>query len=112
MTTGTINFWPQFIEPILKGQKIQTRRRGIKRGYVVGQQLLAHNSETGQPFALLEVKRVFIQKIADMSEQEAIHDGFVSKADFIDCIQGIYEGLTLEEPITVVEFSLIAAVNA
>ncbi|MFZ2619272.1 MAG: ASCH domain-containing protein, partial [Alphaproteobacteria bacterium] len=77
----TVGFKPEYVPLILAGTKTQTRRRGVKH-YAVGQCLTAQNSATGEAFAVLEVTRVFPQYFAEMTDADAVKDGFPNRALF------------------------------
>ena len=101
-----ILFQPRFIEPILTGQKTQTRRKGKKRWNVGA----IHQCKTllfGEPFARVKILDVRRERLGDISFEDAQREGFLSPVGFsatwID-IHGVFDA---DEEVWVVEFEAL-----
>jgi len=79
-----ITFDKRFVPLILSGIKTQTRRiwrhgPKVKEGRIYQ----ARVRRFDPPFAMLKVKRVWRQKLGEMTNEEARAEGFVSRLDFV-----------------------------
>jgi len=77
-------FKPEFVEPILRGSKTQTRRiwrRGprVKPGGIYQ----ARTKLFGKPFALLKVTRIWKERLGDISDEDARAEGFTDRESFL-----------------------------
>lgn len=103
-------FKNEHIQMILDGKKTQTRRTWkvckVKVGglYKCKKELLSKDC-----FAKIKVNKLFKQKLCDMSEEDAIKEGYSSKKDYFDVFQKIYkiDPLTYDNEVYVVEFELV-----
>ncbi|MCS7143623.1 MAG: ASCH domain-containing protein [Archaeoglobaceae archaeon] len=99
-----INFESEFIQPILKGIKKTTIRKGI-RSYPVGRVVeLTVDSKT---FAFARVKKVIVKRISELSDMDAKLDGFRDKEELLNALKKIYGEIDDSDFITVVHFELI-----
>jgi hypothetical protein len=75
-------FKPEFVEPILSGQKTQTRRLHNHQRRVGS----IHNCQinfSSKPFCRVLITRAFKQRIIDISEADACKEGFSSREEFL-----------------------------
>ncbi len=104
MEQRRINFDSEFVSAIVNGRKVTTVRKGIKR-YPVGRivDLTANN----QPFARARVDRVVVKRVKELTERDALLDGFESREELIDALKKIYGNVEDEELVTVVHFTVV-----
>ena len=67
----------------MSGRKTQTRRlhKNLRK---VGSRQACKCDFLGKPFCFVIIKRCFLQKIGDVSEDDILKEGFASNQDFID----------------------------
>lgn len=99
----------EHVAPILRLDKIQTRRRG-KRRWKVGSIHQAKLNYFSKPFAKLEIVSVYQERLGDISEDDARREGYPSVALYIEAFKRIYGDWDPDEIVWVVNFKLIAAV--
>ena len=104
MEQRRINFDSEFVSAIVNGRKVTTVRKGIKR-YPVGRivDLTANN----RPFARARVDRVVVKRVKELTERDALLDGFESREELIDALKKIYGNVEDEELVTVVHFTVV-----
>ena len=98
-----ILFQPRFIEPILTGQKTQTRRKGKKRWNVGA----IHQCKTEifeEPFAYIKILDVKRERLGDITLANACSEGFTSTAGFGQGWYDIHGSFKEDEEVWVVEF--------
>ena len=96
-------FKPRFIEPILSGQKTQTRRKGKKR-WNVGAIHQCRTSRFGEPFAHVKILDVRRERLGKISPADAHAEGFKDNFAFWDAWAEIHGGMNGSEEVWVVEF--------
>ncbi len=67
-----ILFKPQHVEPILRGRKTQTRRGWKRRRAVPGSIHDARTAMFGEPFARLRIRRVWQERLGDISAADVL----------------------------------------
>jgi len=98
-----INFDAEFVEKIINGEKITTVRKGIK-SYPVGR--IVELTSDGKRFALAKVKKVVVKRVRELTDEDAIRDGFKSRNELISALKRIYGDLRDDEFVTVVHFEV------
>lgn len=98
-----INFDAEFVEKIINGEKITTVRRGIK-SYPVGR--IVELTSDGKRFAIAKVKKVVVKRVRELTDEDAIRDGFKSRNELISALKRIYGDLRDDEFVTVVHFEV------
>lgn len=102
-----ILFKPQFIQPILKGRKTQTRRVGKKR-WNVGS---VHMAKTGllceDPFARLRITGVRRSLLGWITHEEAEKEGFDCVADFNHAWRQIHGEWSPKQEVWVIDFEVM-----
>jgi hypothetical protein len=98
-------FKKDLLEMVISGAKTQTRRRHKnllkeKQKYVVKRNWY-ENTEY-----YIQIKKVYPQKLSDVSEEEAHKEGFSSLDEFRDAWIRINGSWDLDEVVTVYEFEL------
>lgn len=91
---------PEFIEPILRGDKTTTVRSGA-RSYPLGPAVL---NSTGSEVEV-RIIRVRVTKVSTLTEQDAIRDGFDTLDSLRQRLRDFYPDLMDESTITIVEFN-------
>ncbi len=102
--SNSINFDGKFVDMILEGKKRSTIRKGIKiykRGVVV--ELTAE----GKSFGKARITKVVVKRVSELSDSDAIRDGFTSKEELLDELKRIYGGIDEDEFITVIHFEFV-----
>ena len=100
-----ILFKKRFIEPILSGEKTQTRRTGKKR-WNVGSVHQARLSYYSKPFARLRILDVRRERVGDISEADAKAEGVGSVEEFVRLWPEINGEWDPDLEVWVVEFEL------
>lgn len=79
-----ILFKPRFVEPILSGQKTQTRRVGTRRWNVGAvHQVQTRMLDNSSVFARVRVLDVYREMVSAISEGDAVAEGFSSREEFV-----------------------------
>ncbi len=99
-----INFDSEFVDRIINGEKITTVRRGIK-SYPVGR--IVELTANGQRFALAKVKKVVVKRVRELTDEDAVRDGFKSREELISALKRIYGDIRDDEFVTVVHFEVV-----
>lgn len=100
-----INFDAEFVPSILSGAKKTTIRKGI-RSYPVGKAVeLTVNSK---PFAIAKVRKVVVKRVSEISDEDAVVDGFSGREELIKALKKIYGEINESDFVTIVHFELIS----
>lgn len=101
-----ILFKPEHVEPILRGQKTQTRRIG-KRRWKVGSIHQAKLNYKPEFFASLQIKNIREEKLGDILEQDATAEGYKDATEYKDAFKRIYGYWDDDLVVWVVEFQKV-----
>lgn len=102
-------FTPDLAALVLSRRKTQTRRMRAARPCVPGS---THQCYTrppwmqGRPFAEIAVGEVRRERVADISEADAVAEGFASRAAFLTAIVRLYGEAAVDAECWVVAFVL------
>lgn len=99
-----INFDEEFVPAILSRAKRTTIRKGI-RSYPVGK--LVELTVNSKPFAMARIKKVVVKRVSELSDEDAIEDGFYGKEELLKALKKIYGEISDSEFVTIVHFELI-----
>ena len=99
-----INFDSDYISSIINGRKKTTIRKGI-RSYPVGR--LVELTANGERFAFAKIKKVVVKRVSELTDEDAIVDGFQSRKDLIRALKRIYGDIDEKEFVTIVHFELV-----
>ena len=102
-----LTFKREFVAPILQGRKWQTRR--LHRPRVrVGEVYACRVGRFGEPFARVRVTALRVQRLSEVSEEEARAEGSGSREEFLAVFRRIYGLSPADDPeVWVVEFELV-----
>lgn len=99
-----INFDEEFVPAILSGAKRTTIRKGI-RSYPVGK--VVELTVNSKPFAMAKVKKVVVKRVSELSDEDAIVDGFCGKDELLKALKKIYGEISDSEFVSIVHFELL-----
>jgi hypothetical protein len=99
-----INFDAEYVKDILEGKKITTVRKGIK-SYPVGK--MVELTVNYKPFAKAKVLKVVVKRVKELTDEDAVKDGFNSKEELISALQRIYGEINENDFVTIVHFELV-----
>lgn len=107
-----ILFRREHVEPILAGIKVQTRRTWEKPRARVGTVHLAKTKMLStEYFARLEILAVYPERLGDISEEDAIAEGYPSRAAYLQAFARINRQTVgddfFEQPVYVVRFRVV-----
>lgn len=105
-----INFDRQYVEPIIKGEKKTTIRKGIKlnllkKGKETGN--IADLVAEGEKFAQAKITKVIVKRADELTDEDAILDGFHNLEELMSALQDIYGELNGRELITIIHFDVV-----
>ncbi len=104
MEQRRINFDSKYVSAIVNGKKVTTIRKGIKR-YPVGR--VIDLTVDNEPFARAKVDKVIVKRVKELTDIDALLDGFKSREELIDALKMIYGNVNEEEFVTVVHFTVV-----
>ncbi|WP_457549517.1 ASCH domain-containing protein [Archaeoglobus sp.] len=99
-----INFDAEYVESIVQGKKITTVRKGIK-SYPVGKAV--ELTVNYKPFAKAKVKKVVVKRVKELTDDDAIRDGFGSKEELLNALKRIYGEINENDLVTIVHFEVL-----
>ncbi len=104
MEQKRINFDSEYVDAIINGKKVTTIRKGIKR-YPVGR--IVDLTVDNRPFARARVDKVVVKRIKELTDNDALLDGFDNRDELIRALKKIYGNVREEEFVTVVHFTVV-----
>jgi|Deesub1362B_J571_1020462.scaffolds.fasta_scaffold00262_34 hypothetical protein len=99
-----INFNEEFVEAIIRGNKITTIRKG-RRSYPVGG--IVELAVRNEAFARAKIEKVEFKRIGELTDEDAIRDGFASKIELVKELKKIYGKISEADEVTIVHFTLV-----
>ncbi len=100
----SINFDEEYVDLILSGKKKSTVRKGIK-SYEMGK--VVYLTASSKPFAKAKVTKAVVKRVKELSDEDAIKDGFKSKEELIEALRKIYGRIDESDLVTIIHFELI-----
>ena len=64
-------------------------------------------TSNGERFALAKVKKVVVKRVRELTDEDAIRDGFKSRNELISALKRIYGDIRDDEFVTVVHFEIV-----
>ena len=106
-------FKPEHAPMILAGTKTQTRRTWAKSRVRIGQiyQCKLNFKKGSGPFALVKVTALRLQRLGEITPQDARAEGYADIAAYQDIFIKIYGGWDPLLMVWVVDFELVEAVK-
>ncbi len=99
-----INFDAEFVQSIVEGRKVTTVRKGIK-SYPVGK--VVELTVNYKPFARAKVTKVVVKRVKELTDEDAVKDGFESREQLIRALKKIYGDVNENDFVTVVHFEVL-----
>ena len=99
-----INFDEEYVDVILSGKKRTTVRKGI-RTYPSGR--LVELTANGKTFALARIRKVVVKRVSELTDEDALRDGFEKRKDLISALKRIYGSIDDREFVTIVHFDVV-----
>ncbi len=99
-----INFDAEYVESIVQGRKITTVRKGVK-SYPVGKTV--ELTVNYKPFAKAKVKKVVVKRVKELTDEDAVRDGFGSKEELLNALRKIYGDISENDLVTIVHFEVL-----
>jgi len=93
----------KYVDMILSGQKTATIRLGlVKPKY---KEMIVHGG--GRPVAKIMITKVTYKKVRELTEEDAIKDGFSSLRELLEELRKVYPEITNDDWVTVIEFRVV-----
>ncbi|MCD6196101.1 MAG: ASCH domain-containing protein [Staphylothermus sp.] len=93
----------KYVEDILTGKKKATIRKGIVIPKY--EEIIVHGG--GKPVAKIKVTKVTHKKLNELTNEDALKDGFKNKKELIKELKRVYPELTDNDWVTIIEFDLV-----
>ncbi|OYT52428.1 MAG: ASCH domain-containing protein [Desulfurococcales archaeon ex4484_217_2] len=93
----------KYVEKILSGEKKATIRLGIVKPKY--DEIFIHGG--GRPVALARIVKVSHKKVRDLTDNDALKDGFSSRKELLKELRKNYDKLNPDDYVTIIEFEVI-----
>ncbi len=93
----------RYVEDILSGKKKATIRKGIVIPKY--EEIIVHGG--GKPVAKIKVVKVTHKKLNELTDEDALKDGFKNKEELVRELKKVYPGITDNDWVTIIEFDLV-----
>jgi len=104
MEKRILDFDEVYIKKILEGKKVTTIRKGI-RDFKVGEKILITSQD--RIYAEAEIIEVKYLKVSDLTDEDALKDGFSSKDELFKALEKYYSSIKSNDTITIIGFKLL-----
>lgn len=110
MSNTRINFDKRYVEPVLKGEKRTTIRKGVrlnllKKGREKGNAV--NLMADGEVFARAKINKVVVKRVDELTEDDAVLDGFQSLEELVSALHNIYGEVKDNELVIIIHFDLV-----
>ncbi|HII47246.1 MAG: ASCH domain-containing protein [Pyrobaculum aerophilum] len=96
----------KYVKALLDGRKRSTIRPGVLK---VADRVYIHSM--GKIVAIAEVEQVAYKRVSELTDEDAIIDGFNSRAELISYLKRRYPGLRDSAIVTIVKFRKVEKVD-
>jgi len=96
-----------YVRDILEGRKRATIRKGIVKPKY--REMIIHGG--GRPLAKIVVENVYHKRVRELSDQDALRDGFGSREELLRELKRVYPGIGLDDWVTIIEFRVVQKLN-
>lgn len=96
----------RYVKMLLDGRKRSTVRPGVLR---VSDRLYIHSR--GRIVAVAEVSEVVYKRVADLTEEDALLDGFRSREELLQFLKRRYPGIRETSTVTIIRFREVKKVD-
>jgi hypothetical protein len=94
----------RFMTLVEQGKKTTTIRRGHRHELIHYNSVTLVATEDANKKISITITNVYFVTLEQISDKNAIRDGFESRAKLVDALTDIYGSLLPTEPMTIVEF--------
>jgi hypothetical protein len=96
----------KYLKTLFEGRKKSTIRPGVLR---VADKVYIHSK--GRIVAIADVEQVIYKRVKELTEEDAIMDGFKSKEELVAYLKKRYPGLRDDAIVTIVKFGKVTKVD-
>lgn len=96
----------EHVKVILSGRKTQTRRRGKCRWRIGSIHLAKTNFKKDSVFAALKILSVRQERLGNISEADAVAEGYSSIKEYLDVFRQIYDLFDPDEIVWIIDFEV------
>ncbi len=93
----------EYVDDILKGRKRATIRLGVVR--LRYPELIVHGG--GRPVAKIRVTSVRYKKVSELTDEDAVKDGFRTKEELVEALRRTYGDVKPDDYVTIIEFEVL-----
>jgi hypothetical protein len=107
-------FKDEHIIPIISGKKTQTRRRINRTGkcpYKPGHAYQCRDNYSAGAFAHILIKSVRQERLGDITDEDAIREGYPTRIDYFAAFEKIYKRMDPDEIVWVIDFEVISVLD-
>ncbi len=93
----------EYVDDILSGRKRATIRLGIVK--VKYRDMIVHGG--GRPVAKIHVSNVVYKRVKELTDEDAVKDGFKSKEELVRELRKMYGDVSPDDYVTIIEFEVV-----
>ena len=93
----------RYVDLILSGKKTATIRLGLVRPRY--KEMIVHGG--GRPVAKISITKVVYKKVKELTEEDAIKDGFNNLSELLEELKKVYPNISNDDWVTIIEFKVI-----
>ncbi len=97
----------KYVKMILEGRKKTTIRLGIVKPKY--RDVILHGG--GSPVALIRITGVQVKKVKDLTDEDALRDGFRARKELIKALEKAYGKLDENQLVTIIEFHVLKPIT-
>lgn len=92
----------EFADKLLSGRKTTTIRIGLVRPKY--REVIIHGK--GRPLAKAVITNVTYKKVSELTNEDALRDGFNSVSELLDALRKVYGDVRLDDIVTIIELEV------